>query len=267
MADAFRSAKLTLARAGHHISEFDATLNQFIRENAWRYFVETSADGTRCTHKLKLPQPLPDTLPSILFDAANNLRAVLDQAGYAAAVAGGMVEPRSTYFPFGGNFQEFENTIKRGRCKDLPPGILVFFRTFRAYEGGNDTLWALNKLCNTKKHCALVPLRILHGKLSIFAGCASGLGSVDDSAFGWNAEEREFTLLCAGPEVHCSYNKDFAFSVAIESIGALRGRTANKVLAEMFSMVQGILLGTEEECRQLGLVRQSIQRPEPSKGV
>jgi hypothetical protein len=30
--------------------------------------------------------PLPEMMPCILFDAANNLRSVLDQIGYAAAV-------------------------------------------------------------------------------------------------------------------------------------------------------------------------------------
>jgi hypothetical protein len=43
----------------------------------------------------------------------------------------------------------------------LPPEIITLFRGIEPYEGGDGRfLWAINKLCNTKKHCALVPIRI-----------------------------------------------------------------------------------------------------------
>ena len=246
--DLFASPKLTLRRAEHHIEDFNASLQRFIREHPWTYFIQKNADGT-VTHKLRLGRQLPEELPCILFDASNNLRATLDQIGYATAIASGKVDPKSTHFPFGSDAVEFENNIKRGRCKDLPPVILTFFRGFKGYEGGNDTLWALNKLCNTKKHCALVPLVIVPKRVSV-GNSPSGILA----PFGWDSKKNEIILLRARPEAEFDRNKDFSFQVAIQSIEVLRGKQASGVLGELLRIVQGILLGTEAECRHTGLI-------------
>jgi hypothetical protein len=55
-----------------------------------------------------------------------------------------------------------ENVLKKNRAeRSLPPEIITHFRGVDPYEGGDGQfLWAINKLCNTKKHCALLPIRI-----------------------------------------------------------------------------------------------------------
>lgn len=85
MDDLFHSPRLTLARAHHHINEFNETINRFIAEKPWASFVDKDSEVGRDLHKVKLRQQLPEFLPCILFDAT--LRAVLDQVGYASAVA------------------------------------------------------------------------------------------------------------------------------------------------------------------------------------
>ena len=134
MGNPFDSARLTFGWAQHHIDVFKGIVEGIVNSKAWTQVIDDKSKPGKHIHKIKFVGELPETLPCILFDAANNLRAVLDQAGYASD--------------------------NRGACEDLPPEITALFRGLKPYNGGNDTLWALHNLCNTKKHCALVPLYI-----------------------------------------------------------------------------------------------------------
>jgi hypothetical protein len=73
------------------------------------------------------------------------LRSALDQAGAACAVLTGKTNPKKSYFPFADSGPELTKVIK-GRCKDLPGEIISLFRSFQPYQGGNDPLWAMNKI-------------------------------------------------------------------------------------------------------------------------
>ena len=93
----------------------------------------------------------------------NNLRATLDQIGYSAAIARGKINPKSkTNFPFGDDAAGVENVFSKNQAKlSLPPQIMDLFRSVEPYKGGSgQLLWAINKLCNTKKHSTLVPTMI-----------------------------------------------------------------------------------------------------------
>jgi hypothetical protein len=190
----------------------------------------------------------------ILFDAANNLRAVLDQAGYATAIASGKVDPKRAYFPFAGSAAELPNVIARN-SKDLPPEIISLFSGFKPYKGGHRTLWALNRLCNTKKHCSLVPLQLGRMRLSYGASCETGLGGVDQNFTAkWNPESHEIALMRAAPEVRFTGDISFTFTVAIKSIEALRDKPVIEVLDALAGKVESILMATEAEARRIGLI-------------
>jgi hypothetical protein len=87
MAELFDSARLTFIRAQHHISDFNTVVSDFVNNKPWTYFIDKKSQPGEHIHKIRFTQPLPDILPCILFDIVNNLRAVLDQAGYASARA------------------------------------------------------------------------------------------------------------------------------------------------------------------------------------
>jgi hypothetical protein len=146
------------ARAQHHINVFNAAVQQFADSNPWTHVIEKDFMPGQDLHKLRFTKDLPAILPCILLDAVNNLRSALDQAGYAAALANGKTNPKATNFPFADDFAGLDNNIdRRGVCRDLPAEIVTLFRGCNPHKGGNysATLWGLNKLCNTKKHCAL----------------------------------------------------------------------------------------------------------------
>jgi len=197
-------------------------------------------------------------LPCILFDIASNLRAALDQAGYAATVASGNIKLEKTNFPFADSLANLNNNIDgpRNVCRDLPPEITAIFRGFKPYKGGNDPLWALNKLCNTKKHCALVPLQI--GSATVFFvsdvigdNWSSSTVSPNSFGLGWNPEKNEITLTTTPPGVTPKITADVAFNIAIEGIETIVGEQATHVLHAMSGIVERVLMATEAECRRL----------------
>lgn len=68
------------------MATLDAELKKFFDSSPYRQVIQFDPNGPTDIHKLKLTIELPDALPGIAFDAVSNLRAALDQAGYAAFV-------------------------------------------------------------------------------------------------------------------------------------------------------------------------------------
>src|SRR5262249_1029685 len=138
----------------------------------------------------------------------------------------------------------------------LPPEITTFLRGCSPYKGGDNTLWAFNYLCNTKKHCALVPTRI--GKTVAFFTRAipgvlvSEIVSPNSSALGGSPAKNEFILEIAPSGEKTDVTVQFAFGVSIEGLDVLGDTQAGHALLAMCDIVERILMATEAECRRLG---------------
>jgi hypothetical protein len=251
MASLFDSPRLTFARAQHHVNDFNMAVDSFVKGRPYAYGIDKDSQPGQDVHRIKFMRELPEMLPCVLFDVANNLRAVLDQTGYAAAIAGGKINPKATGFPFGDDLAGLDNNIVRRKVsKDVPTEIVDIFKGFKPYKGGNDTLWALNKICNTKKHVALVPLRI--GNAKVYFSAEDGDGMLfAETPEGWDPDKREMTLMTtpAGTDPHITGH--FTFSVSIDSIEVLRGQDARRVVHAMSNAVQSVLVTVEAECRRL----------------
>ncbi len=259
MADLFYSARLTLVRAQHHIRDFNTTVNEFVNGNPWTEFIDKDSNPSQDLYKVKLTHALPEMLPCILFDATNNLRAVLDQAGYASAVAAKRPSLKAVKFPFGPTENDFRNN-SAGGCKDLPSEIRTIFENSNAYKGGDSTLWALNEIANTKKHCALKPLVVANPSV-FFSGESVGKGGISQIVspggfgIGWDPEKNEITLMSVPAGSNFRIDSLITFDIAIEGIDTLGSQPAIHVLNAMSQKVERILLATEAECRRLGFIK------------
>jgi hypothetical protein len=277
MSNPFDSPRLTILRAQHHIDDVNAKVTEFITNQPWSHRVENDNQNPRNElHKIVFERRLPANLPNIVFDAAMNLRAVLDQCGYASAIASGKADPKSTYFPIGEDADGLEKAvIGRGRCKDLPAEILTLFRGFKPYKGGNDAIWALNRLCNTNKHATLAPFDLGQFDLSalqevtktirplpggggqiIIEGNLRGFtGRITPSSSSWDPDKHEITIWGVPREASPQYKASVALNVAIEGIDTLSRKPVVAVFGEMMRVVDGILSATEAECRRLGFLK------------
>lgn len=272
MTDLFESPKRSILRAHHHILDLESQIRDFSNDNAWSYVVEKDSDGIHDVHKIKFARRLPDDLPSILFDAVNNLRASLDQCSYASALAAKSRSLRNVKFPFAKDQAHWGNAVNG--LKDLHPDIRQLFLGANAYEGGNDALWALNEICNAKKHFALIPFNVGTARLMLeiedpegplmsrtgknfrVAGFYGRVGGLIGPASGtrWNAEKYELVLLRTDHKPKVRYDAKVAISVAIDGLKLLRGKPIVGILRQISNLVARIGQETEAECRRLGFI-------------
>jgi hypothetical protein len=247
MSDPFYSSKDNIRFAKNHISNFERQCDVFFDSHPYGVVVERNYDGSRELHTLKLLKELPVDLPGIASDATTNLRASLDKALNAVA---SLTSVKPTYFPFASNASEFESALK-GRCKDLPDEISNLVRTFKPYKGGNDLLWAFNKLSGANKHDVIRPIGAVTRNIAVSIAKVSRGPSF---GFNWPVWDRAKNEMVLG-SIPVGYKVDFqfAFNIAICNIEFLDGKQAISVLNDCAGIVESIVMAIEAEAKRIGL--------------
>jgi hypothetical protein len=255
MRDLFQSPKQRVGRAKHHIRTLKSRITKFRKKEPYTRVIETDTDGVTQLHKIKLTRKLPDSFTHNVVEVVEALRSALDQAASATAIASGIPEPRSSYFPIAGTASDLENVIQ-GNCKDVPPDIVTLFRTFQPYKGGNDLIWALNRFRNINIHRVLVPVGTASGGIQARAGVlqAGPNSSVGILTPRWDGEKDEMIFARVGPGSNIQYDFKFAFFVAFGDIEIIGGQPAIPVLEKMAAEVEKIILSTETESKRIGLI-------------
>lgn len=215
---------------------------------------EIKPDGRKLA-KFKMSGPLPEVSEDLAVDAVAGLRATLDYAAYASAVALGAVRPKSAYFPFADSAAELKNTIK-GRCKDLHPNIVTLFESFEPYKGGSgNALWSLNKLRQVAEHASIVAVSFhtQDGSLEIPSGVDPA--DVSTSNFIWDSEKHEVIIAefpaRAPGEEDLKYHFQFTLKITFPQAPTLEEAAAGDLLEQLSGVIGGIADATEAETRKL----------------
>ena len=255
MPNPFDSPKRRLARAKQHFEHLIDGGKAFANLKPYRRVMEPNSDGTKDIYKVVLTHFVPDELSDFVTEIAEHLRAALDLAGYAAAVASGKVDPKSAYFPIANSAVELETAvIGRGRCKDLPPDILTLFRGFKPYDGGNLAIWLINRLCNTSKHKEFVSAEIqTEGIDRGFVASTSGETQLP-AMFRWDSAKNEMVIGIAPAGAQFHYDLQFSLFIAFGPIEPIEGQPVIPFFDTAIREVERIVLATEAECRRLGLI-------------
>lgn len=259
MSDPFHASKRGIARAKHHFSDLERQVVAFLKDedDPYRGVTEIDPNTGDEVHKFKLTRPLPAEWPDVIFDIVSSLRSALDRAGYTVAVAAGK-SGKNAKFPFGDDVVQLENNIKRGGCKDLPDEILDLMRSFKPYKGGNDALWALNKLCNTNKHAFITTIITSgisyrsDGKLDFTK--AGGRRFMFASFPEWDREKNEVELFRCPPGTATEMKFRISGYIGFGEIESLEGKHIGATLDEFIRIVEGIVMAIEAEARRIGLV-------------
>ena len=247
----FDSPRLTLERAKHHIRDLKQVIQAFKNEEPrpWDDDTDTKSQPPNAVYKIRFHELPPANAGCILFDAVNNLRATLDQIGYSAAIASGKVNPWRTKFLFGDDVKD----PSKWKSTDLPAEIVDHFRSVEPYEGGNgQRLWAVNRLCNLKKHSQLVPTRVT-GAVARFTawvpdGTAAGTGL---GGSNWMPNEHELILMVRAPgdpDPHITGN--FDFTVSVDAVDFIRDQPIVGVLEGAVDSINGLLISAEAICQR-----------------
>ena len=160
--------------------------------------------------------------------------------------------PKRTQFPIGDDLSGLNNLIGRNVSKDLPDEIVTLFRSFKPYKGGNDAIWALNKLANAK-HTSLIPVAMAADAMLDVHVLMRNATILDSPVF--DSEKNEIVFARVGPGGKLQYDLTFSFLVALGDIDFVARHQVVAVLRAMASEVEQILLATEAECHRLRFIK------------
>jgi hypothetical protein len=247
----FTSSLRKIARAKEHLAEFEREVRVFLQTNPREMIIEPDPqEAQHVIHKVRFKHSLPLSLIDAAVDAIYNLRTSLDSAVYeialTAAVFTGKIKPKKEqFFPFAGGSVEFENNLK-GRCQDVPEEIYPVFRAFEPYKGGDDVLWALNRLSNIDKH------GLLTISLNSELGDVTGVGGMVRMYVNpvWDRNKNEIEIGTFVRNSQLNYKAQIALSITFNEVEVIAGEPALRVLDYCTDKVERILLCLESETRR-----------------
>jgi hypothetical protein len=187
----FYDPRALLAEGRDDIHCLNTAVGEFIHRTVHFHVPRFDLEKRVYVHEVKFEAPLPRRFPLSVRRIVGSLRSALDHAVNASKASLGSSNLNAA-FPFGGDPDQFENDIKQKCCRrDVAPEIVAIIRGFKAYRGGNDDLWALNKVRNVKEHRRLVAPALAGGMMFPF-----------EPAFpGWYRISR-----CNGSDYRIGYN-------------------------------------------------------------
>ncbi len=247
--DLFDEPRAKLARARKHLAELLAAERQFSATKPMDVHVGTGMDGNPAI--LMTARTFPSLEASaIAGDVLNNLRAASDLSISAACRADGKTSLSKTYFAMASSEQQWDECTKgkHDRMKAANPRIKALARTFRPWDGGNQSLYALSKLVGVDKHQALLAMAVHQGGMTLdglsVKNAAGGLVRMNGNAYPRvtpdepTAEIMNFdagtTVSLAGPH---SVKAIFAF----EAVDRLPYAGAARLLNDMLSITANIV--------------------------
>ncbi len=155
--DLFAGPTAKIGRARRHISDLEQSIRAFLQTGACTVHIEEESDGGH-TLKVAAVRPLPEEIPLIIGDAANNLRSALDIliSGFIAN-AGGNIATGS--LPIREKREDLETALQGSEIGKVRPDIAQFILDrVKPYKDGTFPIWALSKLDNTNKHRLVIPI-------------------------------------------------------------------------------------------------------------
>lgn len=224
--------------AKRRIDDYRCELDKFAREVPFTQLTELSADGREDHHKVRLKKRLPVVLSFIASEVIHNLRAALDHIGYESATKSGK-SGKYAHFPFGSSQEDIESRRTTGKSREIPHDVFEVMISFQPFKGGNDLLWALNRLCNRQKHEMLTPMGIYVGESQLTY--SSGPGTISwDLPLRWNSEKEEMLLARLTHGTPFSFEAHVATCVTFSNLDVLKGRPADGVMANLVNIVSAI---------------------------
>ena len=251
MSSNLESAASCVAHALKRIRELEADLVAFDLIPPYVEVEEDDPEAGWKVRKVKFITAIPRAFSHLTFDAANQLRAALDQAGFAVAVASNNAG-KNAHFPFGDSLAEATSRRKK-QAKDIPQSIFNLMLSFKPYLGGNDMLWGLNKLCNANKHEVTLEPVIASAAVQVGRGQAVGPCFVSNK---WDGVSKELTLARTGPGGSVSCNFKYSFNMQVGDAGYMCSKLVVQYLNGVAQDVERILKAIESEAIGLGLFQQ-----------
>lgn len=246
MDDPFAGPRLLVNQARQHLATLEAEVKGPHLTMDKALVFDLMPEIGKKTVGMRFIGGFPLTFAGHAFDVVSNARAVLDHATFASAVALGVADPRHTKFPVG----DIEADV-RGRAvkemADCDPAVLDIIFRCQPWKGGNEALWAMNKLRNEKLHKLLAPAYIAIAGRSISLPEGWEWGARNGEPY-WDSDRNVYFTHTApieyigpGPEM------EFQFQVAIGGDNPLTGEPAVPILLKTVNMAERVFVAIKSE--------------------
>lgn len=241
----FNDPFLCVVWANKCTDEFKQMVTSFVATEPYTHITEPYSDGIQQLHIIKLTKGLPVGFRIAIANVINNLRSALDLGWHSLLTLSDTIRPTDeAKFPFADNITKFNGMLTRG-FKKFPDEIKVLARSFQPYKGGDDLLWALNRICAGNKHKMLAPVAILPpmGLLN-YPGipCPMRNRSKDE-------------IICFLTDAKFNNDIDITFDIAFDEVDIVKGQPVLTVLNTLSDKTQDILLALEAEAIRLGFIQ------------
>jgi hypothetical protein len=248
--DPFDSPRAVLQRARDHIDDLEARIKAFFDRKPYARVIDFDREASQQVHKIRLTAKIPGNLAVITKDVLSNLRDALDHAVYASAVMLGNKSPQKTGFPFAYDAAGVHNKLNK-ELIDVPSAIRSLLEALRPHKGGDETLWGLNAVRNTKTHKMLVPLGAasISGSTEVITGQV--IGPTRMGYHRWDASKNEVEYMRLGPGSEVYYKFTASFDVLFGNVEVFGGRQATSTLRVVANEVERILGAIEAETRRV----------------
>lgn len=234
------NSRSCLKHARRRIVELEADIKEYYSTAPYTETNDIDPTTGDRVRKVQVTKQPGRELGHVAFDAISHMRAALDQAAHAVAVASGSKE-KSAYFPFGSTEEE----IREKRCggsKAFPKKLFDLMISFQPYKTGDFNLWALNKLCNTMKHAVMVYPALRPSAVTIHSGAISG-GTVGHK---WSSEISELELERIRPDGSSSLVITYKFQIQLGDESRVAGLPpAVEYLNYVANLIENILIAIE----------------------
>lgn len=256
MLNPFIGANDMLAWSRQHLEHLNSSVAIWSERTTKTPITDVNPQTGRHLHKLHLSEALPWYFPLMTFDIVNAQRACLDHLMYGSAVALGVIDPQNTKFPFGDTKEKAEADPRRKRSEN-DQAIIDLALTFKPYEAGDHTLWALNKIRNLKHHRFLVPTAVTAQSVSIkntIAVCRGGETGFELISPSWDGTKNELTYMETAPTLG-NDNPEISISVAFADGTHFERQLVSRVLHATGRKIQEICMAIEAETVRLAAER------------
>ncbi|MDN2716085.1 hypothetical protein [Janthinobacterium sp. SUN120] len=253
--DLLGTARRTFSNANRHFCNLEIEDAKFFQLNPLQIVVDSDISTGFDIHKVALTAPLPEAIIGLAFDFVGNLRASLDQACYAIAIASTPgSNGKKAHFPFGKTLDDvLKKKKKDGGSKNIPDVFFDLILESKPYRDGNYALWQLNNLCNTSKHELLGPIATHFEPMSVVKNAKfESLVSLKIPP-RWDFKRQEMIIAIVKHGTKADFEIHLDSFLAIGGDSEISGAPAIRTFFAMKKNVESILDKLEEKIDSLGL--------------
>ena len=235
--------RLKIQRAKDHIADVREHVIKFLASNPWEMFTEAGPGNAEECIKVRATVEPPGEIAIICGEAIYALRSSLDQLACALAVQNGYSDPSDTYFPFAGSKPEFEAAVNRKKTSKLSPDAVSLIDSLQPYKGGNDLLWALNRLANTDKHRMLIPMAAanLGAQLQLTGRPLGTMEHTFKVPRKWQLLEPDATIFIYPAGMQFNGEITVLTDISFRGVAPVAGQPVVAVLEQLADLTEGII--------------------------